>query len=71
MLYFSEMMGCLFPSRLFPNREKFEYLYNDGVGRIEEALDITKMIKKLTTHDILLENSLLTDKAKFLIQHNA
>jgi len=45
-------------------------MYRTGSDRIDDVLDITQMVKKMKIYDILLENSLLNEKTKYLIRHN-
>jgi len=69
LLYASKACRCIFPYKAWKKREKFQDLYDKGEKKMAELLDINEIVKKLRSIDILLENSIMNKKTKFLIQH--
>ena len=53
------MLGCLFPSRLWKNKEKLTKLYEKSSEKIDHHLNIVKIIKNLKYIKILMKNSLM------------
>ena len=52
-LYISNQLGCMFPSRCWPNKNKFQKIYNLTKQRLNDDLNIVKTIKALRNQEIL------------------
>ena len=68
-LYISNILGCLFPSLLWPNKKKFQKMYMLTKKKLNKELNIIKLIKNLRNQKILAKNSLLTNEVKAQINH--
>jgi hypothetical protein len=62
-------MGCCFPSCCWSKHKKIKILYDKGTNRIEDELDIVKIIKTLRMTKTFLENSFITPEIRFGLEH--
>ena len=51
------------------HRTKMIQMYNDGVYKIEKDLNLVRLIKMIKRINILMKNSLMTQKIDFEIAH--
>jgi len=49
---------------------RLKKLYHDGTHRLEQELDILKILKSLRNMKILLKNKFLDEEMQFQIEHN-
>lgn len=68
-LLISTIMGSCFPKMCWSKHKKLVKFYNEGETRIENELNIVKIIKTLRMVRIFLKNSFLTPEVKFGIRH--
>jgi hypothetical protein len=68
-LFIANQLGCLFCNCLWSKKRQYQRLYDKGQERIEEQLDIVKLLRNLKDMNILLKSSLMSKKVLFDIQH--
>ena len=64
-------MGCFFPSCCWSKKVKLQRLFERSDERIQNELDLIKVVRNMKSFKILLKNFLMTDKVKFEIAHSA
>ena len=67
LLYFQNMFGCLFPSRLWSKSFKFAKLFEEGADRLDTNLDIVKIIRNLRNMRCLMKYSIMTPEIEYMI----
>ena len=64
LLYLSNKLGKWFPFKNWEKRQKLTKLYNVGIERIENELNIVKLLNTHRNFKILLKNSLMDENTK-------
>ena len=57
-------MGVLFPCRSWSKKKKLQKLYEIGAERIDNELDIVKLMNSLRNLKIVVANSILNEETK-------
>lgn len=68
-LYLSHRMGCFFPSFCWKKKAKFQKLYSMTQDRMENQLNIIKMVRNVRNLKMISKFSLLTPKLKTQLTH--
>lgn len=68
-LFLANHLGCLSFLMCWRKREKLQKLFEQSQKRIDDELDIVKVIKNIRVFKILLKTFLLNDNIKFEIAH--
>ena len=63
------MLGC-FWCGCWSKRKKMQKMFDDGTEKLEDHLDIVKIVKSLKKLKILMENSFMTEDVKKQIKHS-
>jgi hypothetical protein len=63
-LFLSNKLGALFPCRSWSKKKKLQKLYEVGAERIDNELDIVKLMNSLRNLKIVIANSILNEETK-------
>ena len=70
-LYLSRVFKCLYSKRNWDKSGKLNDLYEQGQRKVTENMDIRIIVQRMGEFQILLENTMMTQKTKYLIHHAA
>ena len=68
-LYLSHRMGCFFPSFCWKKKSQFQKLYKMTHDRMENQLNIIKIVRNVRNLKMISKFSLLTPKLKQQLTH--
>jgi hypothetical protein len=69
ILFFGNRLGCWPPKRIWYKQRPLKRLYNEGKTRMDEMLDVSKILREIRATKILLEHGFLSEAVKKRIDH--
>jgi len=70
MLFVSNIWNCCVPKRVWPKKEKYKSMYKKVEEKLEDMLDITKIIKNITNSKIMLAQLREGENIKPRLKHH-
>ena len=68
-MFFGKAFVC--GDLMWPNKKRYHFLYSKTRARLNEELNIVRLIKTIRNVKVFLEGSLMDKKTQFKIHHQA